>query len=267
MHAEQLKISVVTVCWNSEATIDDTLKSVAAQTHPCIEHIIVDGASTDRTMEIVRRYPHVTTVVSERDRGIYDAMNKGLALATGAVIGTLNADDFYETRDVLSVVAEVFRDPQLDVAYGDLCYVSRNDPKHVVRYWRSSDFVPGLYRNGWCPPHPTFFVRRSAYERFGTFDLAYPIASDVELTMRFLEKKGARYRYLRKVLVRMRLGGTTNKNLRNVIQQNREIWRALNSHGLEPSLTAFVVRKFLSRAKQFILARPGHIEPVDRPKT
>ena len=252
-----LKISVITVCWNSEATIEDTLKSVAAQTHPSVEHIVVDGASTDRTMEIVRKYPHVAKVVSERDRGIYDAMNKGLALATGEVIGTLNADDFYASPDVLSAVADTFQDASVDVTYADLCYVDQNDPTRIVRYWRSSAFVPGSYRNGWCPPHPTFFVRRSAYQRFGNFDLGYRIASDVELTMRFLEKHRARFRYLQSVMVRMRLGGTTNKSIRNIFRQNREIWRALRTHGLNPSIIGFTLGKIISRGKQFVTRPSG----------
>lgn len=248
---------MVTVCWNSEATIEGTLKSVAAQTHPFVEHIIVDGASTDRTMEIVRRFPHVSIVVSERDRGIYDAMNKGLALATGDVIGTLNADDFYASPEVLSGVADAFRDPALDVTYADLCYVDQDDPTRIVRYWRSSAFVPGSYRHGWCPPHPTFFVRRSAYDRFGNFDLDYRIASDVELTMRFLETHRARFRYLDRVMVHMRLGGTTNKSLRNIIRQNREIWRALVKHRLKPSILGFLLGKVASRGKQFVTRPSG----------
>lgn len=252
-----LRISVVTVCWNSEATIEDTLKSVAAQTHPQVEHIIVDGASTDGTVDIVGRYPHVARVVSERDEGIYDAMNKGLALATGEVIGTLNADDFYASPDVLSTVAEAFQDTGLDVVYADLCYVDKDDPTRVVRYWRSSEFAPGLYRHGWSPPHPTFFVRRTAYQRFGNFDLGYRIASDVELTMRFLEKHRARFRYLHCVTVRMRLGGTTNKSIRNIIKQNREVWRALNSHDLNPSIISFVLGKINSRARQFVTRPSG----------
>jgi glycosyltransferase involved in cell wall biosynthesis len=251
-----VKISVVTVCWNSEATIDDTLRSVAEQTHLSVEHIIVDGASTDRTMEIVARYPHVAKVVSERDRGIYDAMNKGLALASGDVIGTLNADDLYASPDVLATVAEAFKDESLDVTYADLCYVDQSDPRRIVRYWQSSDFAPGFYRRGWCAPHPTFFVRRDAYLRFGDFDLRYRIASDVELTMRFLERYRARYRYLRRVMVRMRTGGTSNKSVSNVIQQNREIWRAMKIHGLAPSVVGFIFGKLVSRGRQFI-ARPS----------
>jgi glycosyltransferase involved in cell wall biosynthesis len=248
-----VKISIITVCWNSEATIEDTLKSVASQTHPLVEHIVVDGQSSDRTMEIVRRYPHIAKVVSERDRGIYDAMNKGLALATGEVIGTLNADDYFADRDVLSAVADAFQDEALEVTYADLCYVDKSDTTRVVRYWRSSDFVPGSYRHGWCPPHPTFFVRRSAYNRYGNFDLVYRIASDVELTMRFLEKHRARFRYLGRVLVHMRLGGTSNKNILNIIRQNREIWQALKTHGLSPSIVGFIIGKIASRGKQFVL--------------
>jgi glycosyltransferase involved in cell wall biosynthesis len=250
------RISVVTVCWNSAATIEDTLRSVAGQTHPDVEHVVIDGASSDRTLEIVKRFPHVARLVSERDRGIYDAMNKGLALATGEIIGTLNADDFYADNDALAQVAAAFADPSVEIVYGDLCYVGEHDTSRIVRYWRSSDFQPGLFRHGWCPPHPSFFVRRTAYERYGNFDLSYRIASDVDLTMRFLEVHRARARHIPRVLVSMRMGGTTNRSLRNILNQNREIWRSMKKHGLRPGLATFLGGKILSRATQF-LRRPS----------
>ena len=173
--------------------------------------------------------------VSEPDRGIYDAMNKGIRLSTGEIIGTINADDFYAEPDVLARVAALFEDPAIDVCYGDLCYVGYDDPTRIVRYWRSSEFKPDLFLYGWCPPHPTFFVRRSVYDRLGTYDESYKIAADVDLTMRYLEKHRVRSRYLPQVLVKMRMGGSSNKSIRNVIQQNREIWAALRKHGLELS--------------------------------
>lgn len=244
-------MSLITVCWNSSATIEDTLRSVAAQTYPSIEHIIVDGGSSDGTMSIVGRFPHVAKAVSERDRGIYDAMNKGIRMSTGEIIGTINADDFYAAADVLARVAAVFEDPTIDVCYGDLCYVGARDATRIIRYWRSSKFEPGLYQYGWCPPHPTFFVRRSVYDRLGKYDLSYKIAADVDLTMRYLVKHGVRSRYLPHVLVKMRVGGTTNKSLRNIVKQNLEIWRALKAYGLKPSITRFLAGKAVSRLKQF----------------
>lgn len=246
-------ISVVTVCRNSESTIEDTLRSVAAQTYPAVEHIVVDGASKDGTMAIVARYPHVTKAISEPDHGIYDAMNKGIGYAHGEIIGTLNADDFYTAPDVLESVAKAFEDPTVDVCYADLCYVSQHQLTQIVRYWRSSEFEPNLYLTGWCPPHPTFFIRKRVYDRFGTFDLSYRIAADVDLTMRLLEKHRVTSRYLPRVLVKMRLGGTTNKSVGNIVKQNLEIWRALQTHGRKPSIFRFVIGKVLSRVKQFFV--------------
>ncbi|GGI54441.1 glycosyltransferase family 2 protein [Oxalicibacterium solurbis] len=251
-------ISIITVCYNSAATIKDTLQSVAIQTYPSIEHLIVDGLSKDATMDVVRQFPHVTHAVSEQDGGIYDAMNKGIAMATGNVIGFVNADDFYASPDVLASVMQVFEDPTVEACYGDLCYVKQEETSSVVRYWRSFDFKPGLFLRGWCPPHPTFFVRKDVYERCGGFDLNYKIAADVELMMRFLEAQSVRSRYIPKILVNMRMGGTTNRSIKNVVNQNREIWRAFQKNGLKPSFGRFAIGKLLSRGKQFI-SRPQRV--------
>lgn len=250
------KITIITVCYNSAATIKDTLKSVAMQAYPAIEHIVVDGLSTDDTMSIVGEFQHVSHAVSEQDSGIYDAMNKGIGLATGDVIGFINADDFYATSDSLSWVMKVFEDPAIEACYGDLCYVKQNNTHSVVRYWRSSEFQKEFFLQGWCPPHPTFFVRKDVYERFGSFDLQYKIAADVELMMRLLEVHQVRSCYLPRTLVMMRMGGTTNRSIGNVLRQNREIWQAFKKNGLRTSLSSFVAGKLLSRGKQFF-ARPA----------
>jgi glycosyltransferase involved in cell wall biosynthesis len=252
-----MKISVVTVTWNSAATVADTLRSVNAQTHPDVEHVVVDGGSTDATLAIVRAEGRrVAHIVSERDRGIYDAMNKGIRLATGDVIGLINSDDFYASDDALATVAATFAaEPGLDAVYGDLCYVRPDDTTRIVRYWRSAPFAPGRFARGWAPPHPTLFVRRQVYERHGLFDLDYPIAADFELMARLLEVHRVRVRHLPKVLVHMRTGGTTNRSLRNIVRQNREILRALKRHGLSRSAPGFFVAKLLSRGRQFV-ARP-----------
>lgn len=249
------KITVITVCYNSVATIVDTLRSVAEQTYPAVEHIVIDGNSKDGTIEVVRRFPHVAKIVSEPDNGIYDAMNKGIAMATGEVIGFINADDFYADTDALSTVMRVFEESDTDICYGDLCYVKQVDTDAIVRYWRSSKFKAGLFFRGWCPPHPTFFVRKEVYERCGKFDLDFRIGADVELMMRFLEIHRVRSLYLPKLLVMMRMGGTTNQSVGNVFKQNREIWRAFRKNGLSPSLLTFFVGKLLSRSRQFI-SRP-----------
>ena len=252
-----MKVSLVTVTWNSARTVADTLRSVSAQTHPDIEHIVIDGASSDDTLALVAEHGRrVATVVSEPDRGIYDAMNKGLARATGDVVGFINSDDFYASTAAVATMAAVFADTDVDAAYADLCYVAQDDVDRIVRYWRSGPFVPGSFARGWAPPHPTLFVRRACYERFGGFDLSYRIAADVELMMRLLDVHRLRTRHVPQVVVSMRMGGTTNRSLSNVLTQNREIWRALAAHGLVRSPAAFVLGKVLSRGRQFI-ARPA----------
>jgi len=252
-----VKISLVTVCFNGEKTIEDTIKSVISQTHEFVEYIIIDGGSRDGTAGIVNKYKaHVAQFVSEPDQGIYDAMNKGIHLATGDVIGFINADDFYADSGVVERVARTFEDSTIDACYGDLCYVKQDDTDSVVRYWKSSEFKSGFFLRGWCPPHPTFFARRSVYERFGGFDLDFRIAADMELMLRFLVAHDVPAAYLPHVLVKMRMGGTTNRSFENIVKQNREIWRAFKKHGLQPSLLSFLGGKMISRGRQFF-SRPG----------
>ena len=251
-----MKITVVTASYNSGATILDTLDSVAAQGHPDIEHLVIDGASHDNTVSLVRghrRRPE--RCLSEPDRGTYDAMNKGLRLATGDVVGFINSDDFYASADVLAKVSKVFADPSVDACYGDLCYVKHDQPDVVVRYWVACPFRPGLFLTGWCQPHPTFFVRRRVYEELGGFDLGYSMGNDVELMVRFLEVHRVKSVYMPELLVNMRMGGASNQSWSAVLLQNREVWRALKAHRLRPRLLPFVVGKLLSRGRQF-LSRP-----------
>ena len=251
-----MKVSIITVVRNSADTIADAIESVALQTHPDVEHLVIDGASTDDTLEIVERYRHkLATIVSEPDRGIYDAMNKGLLLATGDIVGFLNADDLYAEADVLSDIAARFQDPALDAVYGDLVYVSAADPARVVRYWRSGEYREGRFKSGWMPAHPTLFVRRAVYERFGGFDLSFRLQSDFDLTMRLFEVHKIRSVYLPRVLARMRTGGATNRSLTNIIKGNLEAYRACrkNATGVSP---LFILRKVASRVPQF-LARPA----------
>ena len=252
-----MKISIITATFNSAATVGDTLRSVNEQTHPDIAHIVIDGGSTDDTLELVRSEGRrVATVVSEPDEGIYDAMNKGLKLARGDVIGLLNSDDFLASPDVLATVAEAFSDPDVDAVYGDLCYVRQHQPSEIVRYWRSGPFRARAFTRGWSPPHPTLYIRRSFYEAHGGFDTSYSIAADVDLMIRFFEVLGLRSVYVPKVFVRMRLGGASNTSVASVVKQNREIWRSMREQGLGASLPGFVIGKVVSRAHQF-LVRPS----------
>ncbi|MGY1488084.1 glycosyltransferase family 2 protein [Methylobacillus pratensis] len=245
-----MKISIITVCYNSAATIADTIASVASQQYSEREHIIVDGASQDSTMEIVKNASSVAQYVSEPDQGIYDAMNKGLKLATGDVIGLLNADDFYADDTVLDQVAEVFKDPDVQACYADLLYVDQEDTSRVIRYWKSRHFKPGSFKRGWMPAHPTFFVRRSVYESLGGFDLRFPRQADFELTMRFLEVHGIRSVYVPRIWIRMRMGGASNNSILGVIKGNLEAFRACKLHGLNVG-PLFIPRKVLSRVPQF----------------
>ncbi len=248
-----MKISIVTVCHNAASTIEECLQSVAGQSYHDVEHIVIDGASTDGTMEIIDKYrDQLAVVVSEPDRGIYDAMNKGIGEASGDVIGTLNADDWYADTNVLTRVAETFKsDDRLEAVYGDLVYVAKDDPTRIIRYWKSRPYKEGLFEHGWMPAHPTFFVRSDVYQRFGLFDLEFMIQSDFELTMRFMAVNKIVTRYLPGVMVRMRMGGVTNNSVRNVIDGNIEAYRACRKNGLDVS-PLFIARKMLSRIPQFL---------------
>lgn len=252
-----LKITVITVCYNSATTIRDTLLAVSQQRYKNFEHLIIDGASTDKTLDIIRQWTgHPLMLTTEPDKGIYDAMNKGLARASGDVIGFLNADDFYADSSVLEKIARAFQDEQAEACFGDLVYVSK-DNRRVVRYWKSRVFVKGDFANGWCPAHPTFYIRKSALERYGIFDRSFQLASDVEFMMRYLEQGGVRAVYIPDVLVRMRVGGATNQSWRNVLQQNKEVLRALKKNVVPFTTLGFAIRKLQNRLWQYIRARLG----------
>ncbi|MES3023177.1 MAG: glycosyltransferase family 2 protein [Pseudomonadota bacterium] len=250
-------LTIITVVYNGAATLAHTIATISEQGYDNVEYIIVDGGSTDATLAIIREHEDkIDYWVSAKDKGIYDAMNKGIALARGEIIGFLNADDFYAEPDVLEQVCATFDAAAVDACYGDLCYVKQDNTKHVVRYWRSSAFVPGLFQSGWCPPHPTFFARKRLYDQFGGFDLDYRIAGDMELMARLLVAHKVHSVYLPRVLVNMRMGGESNKSVGNVIKQNREIWKAFGKHGMQPSLAGFIGGKLFARCKQFLL-RPS----------
>lgn len=225
-------VSVITATYNSAVLVSSCLTSVQSQTTP-IEHIIIDGGSKDATLETVRSFPHVAKVISEPDHGIYDAMNKGIALATGEVIGILNSDDFYADSQVLERVAQVFADPAVDSCYGDLQYISPDATK-VVRHWRAGQMHEHSFYWGWMPPHPTFFVRRSVYERFGLFNLNLGSAADYELMLRFLVKNRITTAYIPHVLVKMRTGGASNASLKNRLKANAMDRKAWSVNGLKP---------------------------------
>ena len=249
--ADVIRITVITVCYNSAATILDALESVSAQTHANVEHIVIDGASTDGTLELLRQWrKHPIRLVSEPDSGIYNAMNKGFSLATGEVVGFLNSDDLYADASVLSQVAATFGDSRLEACYADLVYVNKKDDR-IIRYWASADFVAGAFGRGWCPPHPTFYARRRVINALGPFNESLKMAADFDFMLRYLEVGGIRSKYVPRVWVRMRIGGKTNESLRNILQQNREIIWALRAHQVPVSLIRFATTKVAQRLRQF----------------
>ncbi|MCS7035861.1 MAG: glycosyltransferase family 2 protein [Saprospiraceae bacterium] len=229
-----LSISIITVAYNSAETIGDTLESVRQQTYPCVEHIVVDGASTDGTPDIARTFEHVARVVSEPDCGAYDAMNKGIALASGDVIGLLNADDAYVSPEALAWVAQTLQQTGADACYADLQYVRRDQPDRIVRHWHSGPFRPARFRWGWMPPHPTFFTYKKYYNALGAYDTRLRLSADYELMLRFLYKYRLTAAYLPRVLVRMRTGGMSNASLRQRWRANQEDRLAWQMNNLAP---------------------------------
>ena len=248
-----MKISIITVCYNSSETIEDTIQSVASQNYPNIEYIIVDGLSKDSTVDIIKKHSDVVSKwVSEKDKGIYDAMNKGIAMATGDIIGILNADDVYTNNEVLSDVVKQFEDQNVQGVYGDLKYVQKEDLTKVIRYWKSGEYSKGKFLQGWMPPHPTFYVRKSVYNTFGTYRTDMPSASDYEFMLRVIHVKEINLKYLPKVLVLMREGGVSNRSLKHRIDANRDDRRAWEVNGVKPKFYTLYLKP-LSKLIQFVL--------------
>ncbi|WP_281718365.1 glycosyltransferase family 2 protein [Pandoraea apista] len=245
-----LKISVVTATYNCERTILSTLESIRNQTYAAVEHVIMDGASKDRTLEVIGHHKtRDTKVISEADNGIYDALNKGIRATSGDVIGLLHADDVFNSPDTLARVAEAFADASIEAVYGDLVYVDAKDMGKVIRYWKAGQITPGKFRRGWMPPHPTVFVRSSVYRRLGVFDQQYKIAADYDLMLRFLFAGSVKAAYLPIVITRMRVGGASNRSLKNIILKMREDYRVVRSN--EVGGLMVLMYKNLTKIPQF----------------
>lgn len=248
-----MKVSIITVCYNSSSTILNAILSVNQQNYENIEHIIVDGLSSDNTLELINSVPNrVVKIISEPDNGIYDAMNKGLALCTGDVIGFLNSDDFYASDDVIKLVADTFFITGAQSIFGDLCYVDRLCPDRIIRYWRSGPYAKNSFLLGWAPPHPTFFVRSEIYKLYGGFDINFRFASDFDLMLNFFEVKNITSSYIPVILVKMRLGGATNNSFINIIKQNIEIFKSFRKYNFSFSLLWFILLKIRIRFTQFL---------------
>jgi glycosyltransferase involved in cell wall biosynthesis len=246
-----LKISIITVAFNAGKSIEDTIDSVLNQSYSNIEYIIIDGLSTDNTVEVCEKYKDkITTLVSEKDQGLYDAMNKGVALATGDIIGVLNADDFYADHEVIANVVQKFESENIDGLYADLVYVEEEDTSKVTRTWVSGSYKENAFLKGWMPPHPTFFVKNECYKKFGNYSLELKSAADYELMLRMIHKHKIKIGYLPEVTIRMRVGGVSNSSFKNRLNANKEDRRAWEMNGLKPgSLT--LIRKPLSKIGQF----------------
>jgi glycosyltransferase involved in cell wall biosynthesis len=247
-----MKISIITVSYNSERTIEDTLESVTNQTYKEIEHIIIDGKSKDNTLKIVSKFNHNIVIVSEPDKGIYDAMNKGIKIASGDIIGILNSDDLYFDNTILKKIVDEFTlDNKLDVLYGNLLYVKENDISKIVRKWISCDYYNRYFESGNVPPHPTLFLRKNVYNDVGLFDLQFKLASDYELMLRIFKKHSFKTKYLNEFIVKMRLGGATNKNFKNIYLGNVEILNSWIINDLSIPIL-LLPKKIIKRLFQFL---------------
>ena len=244
-----MKISIITVCYNSEETISDTIQSVLSQDYKDVEYIIVDGKSTDRTLEIIQSIKSRIKLISEKDRGIYDAMNKGINIASGDVIGILNADDIYKNSQVLTKVMDAFK-ANVSIVYGDIEYVKYDDLSNVVRKWKAGVFRTGKFKWGWMPPHPGFFVKKSCYESFGLFNLNLSTSADYELMLRMLEVHHLSCNYIPKTITSMRVGGASNSSLKNRLIANRNDKKAWTIHPINPFWFTFILKP-LRKLPQF----------------
>lgn len=232
-----MKVSVVTVTRNSAGSLPDALRSVAQQSHSEIEHIVIDGASTDNTSEVMSLYgDHVNRFISEPDLGIYDAMNKGLRLVTGDVVGFLNADDRYADPQVLARVVETMEAENLDIVFGDVAFFRGDDARSIIRRYRSDRFQPSLLSWGWMPAHPAFFMRREIYELIGAFKTDYKIAGDFEMMIRIFQNQDLKFKHISEVLVLMRTGGVSNAGWRNMYTLNMEVLRACRQNNITTNI-------------------------------
>lgn len=248
-----MKLSIITATYNSSQTIRDCMTSVVSQDYPELEHIVVDGHSSDDTLAIIKEWEGQDHFrwVSEPDHGIYDALNKGIALATGDVIGFVHSDDMLSNPSIVSEIMLLFNNEQVDGVYGDLLYVDKLNCDKVIRVWKSCVFQPKLLNQGWMPAHPALFLKKEVYSKHGNFDLAYKIAADYDFMLRVLKNTDLRFSYLPKVISKMRVGGASNRNISNILQKSREDYKAIKSNSLSYPIWVLLAKN-LSKIPQFI---------------
>jgi len=250
-----MKISIITAVYNNEQTIRHCIESVLAQSHPSIEYIVVDGGSTDGTIEIIKSYGgKISHFISEPDNGLYDAINKGINLSCGEVIGILHSDDVYATNDIIKTVDEYMTRYGVDSCYGDLLYVRKDSIDKIIRYWKSCPYREDLFQKGWMPPHPTFFVTKAIYEAYGVFNSNFRISADYELMLRLLLKCRISTVYIPEVIVRMRVGGMSNRSLKNLLIKTTEDYLAWTVNSLQLKFYT-IPFKNISKLSQFLSYR------------
>lgn len=239
-----MKVSIITITYNSAQTVEDTLRTVVDQDYKDLEYIIIDGKSKDNTLQVVDKYKHrISKVVSEKDKGLYDALNKGIQHATGDIIGMLHSDDLYAHNQVLSHVVKKFEeDPTIEGVYADLVFVNRNDISKPMRVWESGEYKDGSFLQGWMPPHPTFFVKKEVYEKFGGFNIGLKLSADYELMLRLIHKNKIKVAYLRETIVKMRMGGVSNVSFFVKLKANLEDKMAWKMNGLKPKFATMLMK-------------------------
>jgi glycosyltransferase involved in cell wall biosynthesis len=251
-------ISIITVSYNSRGTIIDTIKSVLSQTYPEIEYIIIDGVSVDGTKEIIDSFKdRISKYIREPDTGLYDAINKGIRIATGDIIGVLHSDDFFYDNNVVEKIAKAFYKNDIDAVFGDVRFIDRYNLSKTVRYYSSKHFKPLKFRFGFMPPHPSFYVKRELFEKLGYYKTNYKIAADFELEMRFLLTNHVRYSYLELPFVSMRTGGISNKSIFSNITLNKEIFKACRENGVRTNYF-FIYSKYFTKIFQFFGKKVTH---------
>jgi glycosyltransferase involved in cell wall biosynthesis len=246
-----MKVSIITATFNSAKTIKDCLQSINSQTYKNVEHIVIDGESVDETLKIINAISPKSIIISEPDSGIYDAMNKGISIATGEIIGILNSDDLYVDDTVISSIVNVFKNkPEIECVYADLFYVKKVEIGEITRVWKTGIYKKYSFAKGWHPAHPTLFLKRDLYKKYGMFNLNYGLAADFEFMLRIFEVKNVISEYLPKPIVYMRQGGATSKSVKNIVKQNIEILEAFKENGIKVS-KLYSLNRIFSKLKQF----------------
>jgi len=248
-----MKVSIITATYNSAPSIKTALQSVSSQNYLNMELVVIDGNSKDNTLAVVKqKYNRPAKIISENDKGIYDALNKGVKAASGDIIGLVHSDDFLASPEIISEVTAAFQKYEVDGVYGDLQYVQKEDTSKVVRYWKSKQFYSGLLNKGWMPAHPTLFLRKEVYEKHGLFDLNYKIAADYDMMLRVFSDTSLNFHYLPKVITKMRVGGASNRSLKNIKLKSTEDLKVLRANGIKNPLKVLGYKNFL-KLSQFVI--------------